>query len=42
MLVPVEPTNPASPTTLDLRWQPITSGVAHASKAESTAIPGED
>ena len=42
MLVPVEPTNPASPTTLDLRWQPIASGVVQPVKAESTTIPTED
>jgi len=38
----VEPPNPAYPLTLDLRWQPIASGVAHSAKAESTAIPAED
>jgi uncharacterized protein (DUF2126 family) len=42
MHVRVEPTNPASPTTLDLRWQPIASGVAQPVKAASTAIPAED
>jgi uncharacterized protein (DUF2126 family) len=42
MLMRVEPLNPASPSTLDLRWQPTPSGVAHPAKAESTAIPAED
>ena len=42
MLVPVEPTNPASPTTLDLRWQPIASGVVQPAKGEPAAIPAED
>ncbi len=42
MLMRVEPLNPASPTTLDLRWQPTPSGVARPAKAESTASPAED
>ena len=42
MPVSVEPPNPASPTTLDLRWQPAISGVVHPGCDKTTADPAHD
>ncbi|TMG87051.1 MAG: transglutaminase family protein, partial [Betaproteobacteria bacterium] len=42
MPVSVEPPNPASPTTLDLRWQPAISGVVHPGCDKTTAGPAHD